>query len=552
MVYRSNEIIEKIERAPQRAYLHALGLNGSDLQKPFVAVVNTWNESSLPNAHLNALAQQIKAGVLAAGGIPFEFNTIAVSDGYTEAHEGMHYVLPSREIVADSIETLVNAHRMDGMVILASGDKPIPGAMMAIMRLNLPAVLINGGSMIPASFKGKPVSFTNVMESVAEYKSGKITEAEVHEMEEAALTSAGDGAGMYTPGTMAALAEALGLSLPFSSTTPSMRSKRLRFCRQAGELVCRLIEKGVTPRQIVTERSFENAISVGMAISGSTNLVLHLLAIANEAEIDLPLEVFNKISAQVPTLCPIDPAGPYHIPDLDEAGGIPAVMNRIRRHLHLEEQTVTGKTIGENIEGAEVYRDEVIRPLSDPFLEQGSVIMLWGNLAPGGAVAKQSAIPAGLRQHKGPAKVFDSEEKAIQAVYDGRIKAGDIIVLRFEGPKGGPGMREMLGLTSTIVGMGLKETVALVTDGRFSGASRGCCIGHICPEAADGGPIALLRDGDIVEIDVAKKTLNVLLTPEEMAVRRQSLAPFIPKFTRGYLARYSKHVGPANKGAVME
>ena len=551
MRIKSNDIITGINRAPQRAYLNALGLTKLDFKKPFIAVVNTWNEASLPNFHLKSIVESVKAGVLAGGGIPFEFDTIAVSDGYTEAHEGMRYVLASREIIADSIEIMVKAHRLDGMVLLASGDKPIPAAMMAMARLDIPSVLINGGSMLPAHFKGRDISFTDVMESVGRYKSGQVSEEEVYEMEEAALTSAGDGCGMYTPGTMACVAEAMGLCLPYSSTVPAMTSKKLRPARLSGELVCRLVEKEITPRRLLTKNALENGISVGMAISGSTNLTLHLIAIAREAGIDLELEAFDRIGRQVPTLCPIDPAGPFHISDLDAAGGIPGVMSRIKDKLHLEELCVNGKTVGENIAEAEVYDDRVIRPAEDPLLPEGSLVVLRGNLAPQGAVAKQSAIAPGLRRHRGPARVFEREEAAIQAVYDGKVRPGDIVVLKYEGPKGGPGMREMLGITSTLMGVGLGESVSLITDGRFSGATRGACVGYICPEAADRGPIAALRDGDIIEIDIDKRSLSAELSDQELAARLAKLPEFQPTVQSGYLSRYVKLVSPANEGAVL-
>lgn len=551
MRIKSNDIITGINRAPQRAYLNALGLTKLDFKKPFIAVVNTWNEASLPNFHLKSIVESVKAGVLAGGGIPFEFDTIAVSDGYTEAHEGMRYVLASREIIADSIEIMVKAHRLDGMVLLASGDKPIPAAMMAMARLDIPSVLINGGSMLPAHFKGRDISFTDVMESVGRYKSGQVSEEEVYEMEEAALTSAGDGCGMYTPGTMACVAEAMGLCLPYSSTVPAMTSKKLRHARLSGELVCRLVEKEITPRRLLTKNALENGISVGMAISGSTNLTLHLIAIAREAGIDLELEAFDRIGRQVPTLCPIDPAGPFHISDLDAAGGIPGVMSRIKDKLHLEELCVNGKTVGENIAEAEVYDDRVIRPAEDPLLPEGSLVVLRGNLAPQGAVAKQSAIAPGLRRHRGPARVFEREEAAIQAVYDGKVRPGDIVVLKYEGPKGGPGMREMLGITSTLMGVGLGESVSLITDGRFSGATRGACVGYICPEAADRGPIAALRDGDIIEIDIDKRSLSAELSDQELAARLAKLPEFQPTVQSGYLSRYVKLVSPANEGAVL-
>jgi dihydroxy-acid dehydratase len=552
MAVISNDIISDISRAPQRAYLNALGLTQEEFEKPFIAVINTWNEMSLPNFHLRSIAESVKAGILAGGGVPFEFNTIAVSDGYTEAHEGMHYVLASREIIADSIEVVMKAHRIDGMVLVASGDKPIPAAMMAMMRLDVPSVLINGGNMLPGKFKGQIISFTDVMESVGQYYKGKISEADVHKMEQMALPSPGDGAGMYTPGTMACLCEAMGLSLPYSSTVPAMTSKKLRDARASGILCCKLVTEGLTPRRIVTQKSLENAIRVGMAISGSTNMVLHLLAVAREAGLELSLETFNRISEKTPTLCPIDPAGPYRLCDLDAAGGIPAVMQRLRRQLHLDEIGVTGKTIAEIVEDAAVYDENVIRSTENPLAKDGCVIVLKGNIAPEGAVAKQSAISKKLRYHKGRAKVFCGEEAAIAAVKADTISDGDILVLKYEGPKGGPGMREMLGITSTLMGTGLGESVSLITDGRFSGVTRGTCIGHICPEAANGGPINAIQDGDLIEIDVDAKTINLLLAKEVIDERLRKTKPFTPTITTGYLGRYAKHVSSASLGAILE
>ena len=548
----SNDIISDLNRAPQKAYLYGLGLNKEDFEKPFIAVVNTWNEISLPNYHLRSIANSVKAGVLAGGGIPFEFNTIAVSDGYTESHEGMHYVLASREIIVDSIEVMIKAHRFDGMVVVAGGDKPIPAAMMAIMRLNIPAILINGGYMFPGKYRGERINFTNVMESVGKYYAGMISEEDVHKMETMALTSAGDGSGMYTPGSMACLCEAMGMALPYSSTVAAMTSRKLRDARSSGYLCCELVMNDITPSKIVTNKSIENAISIGMAINASTNIVLHTLAIAKEAGIKISIDKFNEIGERIPTLCSIDPSGHHFLNDLDEAGGIPGVMKRIKNKLNVNEINVNGQTINNIIEDAIILNEDVIKSAKDPMFINGSIVVLRGNIAPEGAVAKQSAIPKKLRNIRGPAKVFNNEDAAINAVKTGKIVKGDVVVIKFEGPKGGPGMREMLGVTSTIVGIGLGDYVSIITDGRFSGATRGACIGHICPEAADNGPINAIEDGDMIEININNKSLNVMLSSDEIKERLRKIKPFSPSASQGYLRRYANSVSSSSLGAILE
>ena len=551
MALRSNEIITGLERAPQRAYLNALGLPRTEFSKPFIGVVNTWNEVSLSNCHLNLIVQSVKAGILAGGGVPFEFNTIAVSDGYAEAHDGMNYVLASRELIADSIEIMALAHRFDGIVILAAGDKPIPAALMAMPRLNIPAILINGGSSPPAKYRGKDVSFFDVLESVGDYHSGRIREDAVFDKEEAALPGAGDGAGMYTPSTMACLAEAMGLCLPYSSTVAALCSQKLRHARLTGQIICRLVEEGLTPKKIITENSIRNAIRVGQALGGSTNMALHLLAVAREAGLEISLGEFDKLGRQTPMLCPIDPNGPFHINDLDTAGGVPGVMSRLRPLLDLSQLTITGKTVGENIQDAGVYNDEVIRPLERPLQPEGSLIVLRGNLATKGAVVRQSFVNLYLRRFRGPARVFDREEEAVAAVHEGRISRGDVIVLRYLGPKGGPGMPEVFSLISTIRRVGLSDSVYLLTDGRFHGVVKGACVGHICPEAAEGGLIAPARDGDMIAIDLDLRQLELEVPDEELLLRRSALKPFIPRERRDYLGRYVKLVSPASEGAVL-
>jgi dihydroxy-acid dehydratase len=551
MQLRSWYITKGIHRAPHRSYFKALGLLDRDIEKPLIAVVNTWNEVSVPNAHLRSLAEAVKGGIWAAGGTPLEFNTIAISDSLAMIHEGMRYVLPSREVIVDSIEVMVESQLLDGMVLVASGDKPVPACLMAMARLDLPAVMIDGGCMLPGRFKGRDISFTEVVESPGAYKAGKLTEDEVRELEGRGLTSAGGGASMYTPATMAIMGEVLGLALPYSSTIPSMESRRLRAARESGYLAVELVRKGFSVRKIITRKSFENAIRVGMAVGASTNYVLHLMAMASEAGIDLSLDLFHELGLTTPYLCPIDPSGRYHINDLDAAGGIPAVMKELAPLLHLGEMTVTGKTVGECIASAQVYDRNVIHSLDDPVGKEGGICILRGNLAPEGAVVKQSAVAPSMRHHKGSARVFDNEEDAIKATYAGDVAHGDIIVIRFEGPKGGPGMKEMLGITSTLVGLGMGETVSVITDGRFSGASRGAFAGHICPEAAEGGPIAAVRDGDLIEIDIPSRSLTLLVSHSEIQARLASMPPWEPRVKTGVLAKYAALVGPASKGAVL-
>jgi len=549
---RSDAVKVGVERAPHRALLKALGIADSDLTKPFIGVVNSYTNIVPGHAHLNQVAEAVKAGVVSAGGVPFEFNTIGICDGIAMGHSGMRYSLPSRELIADSVEVMVQAHRFDGMVLITTCDKITPGMLMAAARLNIPAIMVTGGPMLSGVYKGKKVGTDSMFEAIGKVAAGKMSEEELKCLEDVACPTCGSCNGMFTANTMACVTEALGMSLPGCATPPAVSAERLRVAKATGERVVGLINEDLKPRDILSSDSFENAIMVDMALGGSTNTVLHVTAIANEAEVDLPLSLFDKLSKRVPHLCSMIPSGPYDMQDLDEAGGIPAVMKELKKALHLNAVTVTGQTIKENIENAVVLNPEVIRPLDNPVHQEGGIAVLTGNLAPDGAVVKAAGISPNMMVHQGPAKTFDSEEDAMKAIMDKKIQEGDVVVIRYEGPKGGPGMREMLSPTATIAGMGLSESVALITDGRFSGATRGPCIGHVSPEAAVGGPIAMLRNGDIIEIDVPKRKLNVKLSHEELDKRAKSWTAKEPNVKTGYLVRYSQLVQPAHKGSVLE
>ncbi len=548
---RSDAIKRGVERAPHRALLKALGITDKDLDKPFIAVVNSYTTVVPGHAHLNQVADAIKAGVISAGGVPFEFNTIAICDGLAMGHEGMKYSLPSRELIADSVEVMVQAHRFDGMILIANCDKTTPGMLMAAARLNLPAVVVTGGPMLSGINNGKRIGTASMFEVVGEVVAGKMNEEELKTLENLACPSCGSCNGMFTANTMACLTEALGISLPGCATPSAVSAARLRIAKASGERAVELVTEDLRPLDILTSEAFENAVMVDMALGGSTNTVLHLSAIAREAEVSLPLPLFDKLSRRVPHICNMAPSGPFTMEDLDAAGGIPALMNELSPLLHLNALTVTGTTIEENIKKTVVLDTNVIRPLTNPVHPEGGIAILEGNLAPKGAVVKATAIAPKMLFHKGPAKVFDSEEEAMEAILNEKILGGEVVIIRYEGPKGGPGMREMLSPTATLAGMGLSESVALVTDGRFSGATRGPCIGHVSPEAAEGGPIALLRDGDVIEIDVPKRKLNVELTDEELVNRLKSWKPKQQKVRKGYLLRYSRLVEPAHLGSVL-
>jgi len=536
---RSDEMKQGIERSPHRALLKALGLTDQDIAKPFIGVANSYTTIVPGHIHLKNIGDAVKSGIEEAGGTPFEFNTIAVCDGLAMGHQGMRYSLPSRELIADSVEVMVQAHRLDGVVLISNCDKVTPGMLMAAARLDVPAISVTGGAMSSGKFRGEKVGVTNVFEGMGKVIAEKMTEEELARLESVACPGCGSCNGMFTANTMACLTEALGMSLPHCATALATSAEKLRIAKKTGEKIVDLTCKNVKPSQILKQEAFENAVAVDMALGGSTNSVLHLSAIAREAGISLPMRVFDEISRHVPHLCSMVPSGPYDMEDLDNAGGLPALMKELAPLLHQDAFTVAGCTVRENLREAEVLNAKVIRPLADPVHKGGGIAILSGNLAPKGAVVKTIAVSPNMLKHTGPARVFDSEKDSVEAMKKRLIQPGDVIIIRYEGPKGGPGMPEMLVPTATITGMGLSDSVALVTDGRFSGATRGPCIGHVEPEAAVGGPIAVIRDGDVVSIDIADRVLKVDLTDEEIKRRLEAWKPKPPRVTKGYLARYS-------------
>jgi dihydroxy-acid dehydratase len=548
---RSDELKRGLERTPHRSLLKSLGLTDEDFDKPFIGIANSYTSIVPGHIHLNQITEAVKAGILEAGGYPFEFGAIAVCDGLVMGHEGMRYSLPSREVVADSVEIMVQAHRLDGVVLVTNCDKITPGMLMVAGRLNLPAIVVTGGPMQSGYRFGRKLGVISMFEAVGEFKAGKITEGQLQAMEDVACPTCGSCNGMFTANTMACLTEALGMSLPGCATAHAVDSKKLRIARESGRVIVRLVKSDLRPREIMTREALENAVVVDMALGGSTNSTLHLPAIASELGQDLPLETFDRLGRKVPHICNMAPSGPYTMQDLDQAGGIPALMGRLSSFLSLNVRTVTGETLKENISSWQVLDESVIRPLNNPVHKEGGIAVLKGNLAPDGAVLKTAAIDPRMMRYSGPAKVFDSEVEAMQAILGQRIEKGDVVVIRFEGPKGAPGMPEMLSPTGALVGMGLGEYVALVTDGRFSGGTRGLCIGHVSPEAAMGGPIAAVRNGDIIEVNVSRRTLSVKLEPAEIGERLSKVKP--PKRPEhvGYLAKYIRLVGPASKGAVL-
>jgi len=551
ILLRSDEIKKGLERAGTRSLLNALGVNGAELEKPFIAIANSFTTIVPGHAHLDRLAKVVASGIRSGGGVPFEFNTIAICDGIAMGHEGMRYSLPSREVIADSVELMVQAHQFDGMVLLTNCDKITPGMIMAASRVNIPAIVVTGGPMLSGRYKGKKLGFHSIMEAIGEVKSERITYEEFKELERRTCPTLGSCSGMFTANTMACISEALGLSLPGSATIPAVDSKRMIIAKNSGLQIVELVKRDLKPTDIVDKRALENAIMVDMALGGSTNTVLHLSAIASEIGIPLNLDTFDEIGRKIPHLCSMIPGGSYAMEDLDRAGGIPAVMKELHPLLHMNALTVTCKIVSENLEDVETIDKEVIRPLSNPIHKEGGIAVLKGNIASRGSVLKIAAVPQEMLAHSGPAKVFDSEEGAIKAIFSSEIQKGDVIVIRFEGPRGGPGMREMLSPTSAIVGLGLINYVALITDGRFSGATQGLCIGHLSPEAAEGGILAVVRDGDIIAINVPERRINVRLSDVEIQKRLNQLKPFIPKVMKGYLARYSRMVQSADKGAIF-
>ena len=550
---RSDNVKKGSERAPNRSLFYALGYTPEELERPLIGVVSAYSEIVPGHMHLDKLAQAVKSGVEMAGGTPILIPAIGVCDGIAMGHVGMKYSLASRELICDSVETMLMAHQLDGLVLVPNCDKIVPGMVMAAVRMDVPAVVCSGGPMLSGTYGGESVSLSKMFEAVGAYKAGHITDAQLEDCTENCCPSCGSCSGMYTANSMNCLCEAIGLALPGNGTIPAPYSKRLQLGKRAGMAIMDLVRRGVTARQIVTERSIRNALTCDMALGCSTNTVLHLLAIAHEAGVPLDLKLFNEISAATPNLCHLAPAGPTHMSDLYAAGGIAAVQAELAKAglLDLDVMTVTGKTLGENIQGARNLDTNAIRPIENPFSPTGGLQILWGNLAPDGCVVKRSAVAEEMLRHTGPARVFDGEEDAIAAIYAGKIVPGDVVVIRYEGPSGGPGMREMLNPTSALAGMGLDKTVALITDGRFSGASRGASIGHVSPEAAAGGPICLVKEGDSITIDIPAASITLEVSEEELSRRRAAWTAPEPKVKTGWLSRYARMVSSANLGAVM-
>ncbi len=553
MSRRSDNITKGAERMPNRSLLRACGLTEEEMKKPIIGVVSAYSEIIPGHINLDKIADAVKAGVRASGGTPILVPAIGVCDGIAMGHIGMKYSLPSRELIADSVETLAQAHQFDALVLIPNCDKIVPGMLMAAARLNIPSIIVSGGPMLAGRYDGQEISLSKTFETVGAYKAGLIDDKKLEECECGSCPGCGSCSGMYTANSMNCLSEAIGMALPGNGTIPAVHAARIHLAKHAGMKIMELLEKDIKPRDILTPKAFRNALTCEMAIGCSTNTVLHLLALAHEAEVELNLELLNELSANVPNICHLAPAGPHHIEELDFAGGVPAIMKELtkRNLLDLSLITATGKTVGENLEGVVNRNPEVVRPLEKPYSETGGIAVLWGNIAKNGCVVKRSAVAPEMMVHEGPARVFDSEDDAIKAIYAGEIKKGDVVVIRYEGPKGGPGMREMLNPTSALAGMGLDKDCALITDGRFSGASRGASIGHVSPEAASGGEIALVQEGDIIEIDIPNSKVNVRLSEEEMEKRRAGFVPREPNIKTGWLYRYSRLVTSADQGAVL-
>ena len=551
---KSDAVKTGMQQAPHRSLFNALGMTEEELRKPLVGIVSSYNEIVPGHMNLDKIVEAVKLGVAMGGGTPVVFPAIAVCDGIAMGHIGMKYSLVTRDLIADSTECMAIAHQFDALVMVPNCDKNVPGLLMAAARINVPTVFVSGGPMLAGHVKGHKTSLSSMFEAVGAYAAGKMTEEDVKEYENKTCPTCGSCSGMYTANSMNCLTEVLGMGLRGNGTIPAVYSERIKLAKHAGMQVMEMYRRNIRPRDIMTKEAFMNALTMDMALGCSTNSMLHLPAIAHEAGVELNVDIANEISARTPNLCHLAPAGPTYIEDLNEAGGIYAVMNEISKKglLNLDCMTVTGKTVGENIKDCENKNPEVIRPIDNPYSQTGGIAILRGNLAPDSAVVKRSAVAPEMLKHEGPARVFDCEEDAIDAIKSGRIKEGDVVVIRYEGPKGGPGMREMLNPTSAIAGMGLGSTVALITDGRFSGASRGASIGHVSPEAAMGGPIALVEEGDIISIDIDSHQLNLLVSDEELAARKAKWQPREPKVTTGYLARYASLVTSADKGAVLQ
>lgn len=553
MDLRSQQVTQGVERAPHRSLFYAMGYTKEELDRPLIGVVSAHSEIVPGHSHLDKVAEAVKAGVRMAGGTPILIPSIGVCDGIAMGHVGMKYSLPSRELIADSVETMALAHCLDGLVLVPNCDKIIPGMVMAAARINLPALVCSGGPMLAGSHNEGEISLSTMFEAVGARKAGLIDDDELSYMENQACPGCGSCSGMFTANSMNCLCEAIGIALPGNGTIPAVHAGRLQLAKHAGMQIMDLVKRNIKARDILTEAAVGNALAVDMALGCSTNSVLHLLAIATEAGIDLDLELINRISSKTPNLCHLAPAGNTHIQDLDAAGGVPAVMAQLAEGGYIDTTliTATGKSVGENIKGRTNKNTKVIRPLSDPYSPTGGIAVLWGNIAKDGCVVKRSAVAEEMLVHSGPARVFDSEDEAIATIFDGKIMPGDVVVIRYEGPKGGPGMREMLGPTAALAGMKLDKSVALITDGRFSGASRGASIGHVSPEAASGGEIGLIREGDIIDIDIPANKINLRISDEEMAQRKENWEPNEAKPLTGWLSRYARLVSSANTGAVL-
>ena len=552
---RSDTIKKGFERAPHRSLLRACGLKDEDFDKPFIGVVNSYIDIIPGHVHLQEFGRLIKAEIRKAGGVPFEFNTIGVDDGIAMGHRGMLYSLPSRELIADSVETMAQAHMLDGLICIPNCDKIVPGMIMGAMRVNIPVVFVSGGPM-PAgkTSTGKVVDLISVFEGVGELQAGRITEAELKDIEDNGCPSCGSCSGLFTANSMNCLMEALGLALPGNGTALAKSTERVDLLNRAAKQIVELVRADLKPRDIVTRGAIDNAFVLDMAMGGSTNTILHTLAIAHEAGISYDLKRINELSRRVPNICKVSPSSQWHIEDVHNAGGVSAILkelSRVEGLLDLQQRSVTLNTIGENIKDAFIKNKEVIRPLENAYSKDGGLAILYGNLAPEGSVIKTAGVDAAIMLHEGPAIVFESQEDACAGILGGRVKAGHVVVIRYEGPKGGPGMQEMLSPTANIMGLGLGDKVALITDGRFSGGTRGACIGHVSPEAAEGGPIALIQDGDIIRIDIHERLLNVKISDEEMNMRRQMWKPPVPRVEKGWLGRYARMVTSGSKGAVL-
>lgn len=551
---RSDNVKKGAERAPNRSLFYAMGYTKEELERPLIGVVSAKSEIVPGHMHLDKVAEAVKTGVRMAGGTPIEVPAIGVCDGIAMGHIGMKYSLASRELIADSVETMTIAHGFDGLVLIPNCDKIVPGMIMAACRMNIPAVVCSGGPMMSGLVRGEETSLSKMFEAVGAYKAGIIDDAGLQEYEENVCPGCGSCSGMYTANSINCLAEAVGIALPGNGTIPAVHSGRMLLAKHAGMAIMNLVEKDIKARDIINEKSLRNALACDMALGCSSNTVLHLLAIANEAGVDFDLKLFNEYSGKVPNLCHLAPAGGTHMHDLNNAGGLPAVLHELDKIGVIDTSliTATGKTVAENIRGAYIKDEKCIRPVNNPYSETGGIAIMWGNIAQDGCVVKRSAVDPSMLKHSGPARVFDSEDEAITAIYDGQIKDGDVVVIRYEGPRGGPGMREMLNPTSALAGMKLDKTVALITDGRFSGASRGASIGHICPEAAMGGNIGLLKEGDIIDIDIPAASINAQVSDEEFEARRAEYVAPAPTVTGGWLVRYARYVDSAARGAVMK